>query len=247
MMVPACTLYFLSGQGLKYRQTASREDGMDITIGGLTSQATSGSHRSAQSYLPGSDDSKSGSDNKIADAFAGATSVSLSSESANLLSADQIVSAINESLSSTGLSVEGVDPSDYTPEAVADRILARVGDLIASNADSEVEAREIFDKAKEGIEKGLDQARDFLDGLGALNDTINTNIDDTETRLNDGLKAIESRLNELLNDPTATKATDTTPDRDEQVIQSQVTQTAQASQAYAEAGTNAQRNAPRYG
>lgn len=89
---------------------------MDITIGGLTSQAANGSSRSAQSYLPGNDDSKSGSNNSIASAFASATSVSLSSESGNLLSADQIVSAINESLSSTGLSIQGVDPTDYTPK-----------------------------------------------------------------------------------------------------------------------------------
>ncbi|RCK40079.1 DUF5610 domain-containing protein [Thalassospira xiamenensis] len=220
---------------------------MDITIGGLTSQAANGSSRSAQSYLPGNDDSKSGSNNSIASAFASATSVSLSSESGNLLSADQIVSAINESLSSTGLSIQGVDPTDYTPEAVADRILARVGDLIASNASSPEEAREIFDQASEGIAKGLEQARDFLDGLGALNDTINGNINETEDRLNEGLKSIEARLTELFESSPAKEAADTTPERDEQVLQSQITQTAQASQAYAEAGTNTQRNAPRYG
>ncbi|PTB87561.1 hypothetical protein C9939_00740 [Pseudidiomarina aestuarii] len=219
---------------------------MDITIGGLTSQATNGSSRSAQSYLPGNDDSKSGSNTSVSP-FENATSVSLSPQSANLLSADQIVSAINESLASTGLSVEGVDPTDYTPEAVADRILARVGDLIASNASSPEEAREIFDQASEGIAKGLEQARDFLDGLGALNDTINGNINETEDRLNEGLKSIEARLTELFESSPAKEAADTTPERDEQVLQSQITQTAQASQAYAEAGTNTQRNAPRYG
>ncbi|MEQ8390974.1 MAG: DUF5610 domain-containing protein [Thalassospira sp.] len=224
---------------------------MDITIGGLSSQqsgAQSGSSvRSAQSYLPGQSDSEK-SGNNSASAFAAATSVSLSSASAGRLSTDQIVSAINESLSSTGLSLGNVNPGEYTPEAVAERILARVGDLIASNAGSEAEARDIFDKASEGIERGLKDAREFLEGLGALNEQINGNITETEERLNEGLKSIEQRLTELYNSSASEEAAEAaTPARDEQVLQSQVTQTAQASQAYAEAGTAAQRNAPRYG
>ncbi|MEQ8285980.1 DUF5610 domain-containing protein [Thalassospira sp.] len=224
---------------------------MDITIGGLSSQqsgAQSGSSvRSAQSYLPGQSDSEK-TGNNSASAFAAATSVSLSSASAGRLSTDQIVSAINESLSSTGLSLGNVDPGEYTPEAVAERILARVGDLIASNAGSEAEARDIFDKASEGIERGLKDAREFLEGLGALNEQINGNITETEERLNEGLKSIEQRLTELYNSSASEEAAEAaTPARDEQVLQSQVTQTAQASQAYAEAGTAAQRNAPRYG
>ena len=130
---------------------------------------------------------------------------------------------------------------------MADRILARVGDLIAANSDTEGEAREIFEKASEGIKRGLDDAREFLEGLGALNEQINGNITETEDRLNEGLKSIEQRLTELYNSSPSEEAADITPERDEQVLQSQVTQTAQASQAYAESATNAQRNAPRYG
>ena len=224
---------------------------MDITIGGLSSQqsgAQSGSSvRSAQSYLPGQSDSEKTGNNGTS-AFAQATSVTLSSASANRLSADQIVSAVNESLSSTGLSLGNVDPGEYTPEAVADRILARVGDLIASNASSESEAQEIFDKASEGIQRGLEDAREFLEGLGALNEEINGNITETEDRLNEGLKSIEQRPTELYNSSASEETAEAaTPERDEQVLQSHVTQTAQASQAYAEAGTAAQRNAPRYG
>ena len=160
---------------------------MDITIGGLSSQQSGASARSAQSYLPGQGDSEKAGNNNGTSAFAAATSVSLSSESANRLSADNIVAAINESLQSTGLSIQGVNPDDYTPEGVADRILARVGDLIASNASSEAEAREIFDQASRGIQAGLEDARAILDGLGALNDEINGNINETEERLNEGL------------------------------------------------------------
>ena len=220
---------------------------MDITIGGLSSQQSGASSRSAQSYLPGQSDSEKTGNNGTS-AFAAATTVSLSSASANRLTTDQVVSAINESLKSTGLSLGNVDPADYTPEAVADRILARVGDLIASNASSEAEAREIFDQASEGIQRGLDNAREFLEGLGALNEEINGNITETEERLNEGLQSIEQRLTELFNSSASEEAAEAvTPERDEQVLQSQVTQTAQASQAYAEAGSNAQRNAPRYG
>lgn len=220
---------------------------MDITIGGLSSQQSGASSRSAQSYLPGQSDSEKTGNNGTS-AFAAATTISLSSASANRLTNDQVVSAINESLKSTGLSLGNVDPADYTPEAVADRILARVGDLIAANASSEAEAREIFDQASEGIQRGLDNAREFLEGLGALNEEINGNISETEERLNEGLQSIEQRLTELFNSSASEEAAEaSSPDRDEQVLQSQVTQTAQASQAYAEAGSNAQRNAPRYG
>lgn len=220
---------------------------MDITIGGLSSQQSGASSRSAQSYLPGQSDSEKTGNNGTS-AFAAATTVSLSSASANRLTTDQVVSAINESLKSTGLSLGNVDPADYTPEGVADRILARVGDLIASNASSEAEAREIFDQASEGIQRGLDNAREFLEGLGALNEEINGNINETEERLNEGLQYIEQRLTELFNSSASEEAAEaSSPERDEQVLQSQVTQTAQASQAYAEAGSNAQRNAPRYG
>jgi hypothetical protein len=220
---------------------------MDITIGGLTSQQSGASARSAQSYLPGGTDSGTSQSNSSS-GFAEATSVSLSSGSALRLSSDQIVAAINESLQSTGLSIQSADPAEYTPDAVADRILARVGDLIASNASSEAEAREIFDQASEGIQAGLDDAREILEGLGALNDEINGNINETEERLNEGLQSIEQRLTELYNSSASEEAAEAaTPERDEQVLQSQVTQTAQASQAYAEAGSNAQRNAPRYG
>lgn len=199
---------------------------MDITIGGLTSQqpgqqlgqqsgiGSSTALRSAASYLP----SQNGTDANSASAFAAATSISLSSQSTNMLSADKIVSAINESLSSTGISIQGVDPSDYTPEAVADRILARVGDLIASNASSEAEARDIFDKASEGIQRGLDDAREFLEGLGALNEEINGNISETENRLNEGLQSMEQRLTELFNSSASEEAAEAaTPERDEQV------------------------------
>ncbi|MCC9624027.1 DUF5610 domain-containing protein [Thalassospira sp. MA62] len=220
---------------------------MDITIGGLTSQQTGASTRSAQSYMPGQNEAeRTGAGGSSA--FAAATSVSLSTESATRLSADNIVAAINQSLQSTGLSIQGVNPDDYTPDAVADRILARVSDLIATNAGSEAEAQEIFDQASEGIQAGLDDAREILEGLNALNGNVASNINETEERLNDGMESLQQRLTELFNTSAPSEeAAEVTPERDEQVLQSQVTQTAQASQAYAEAGSAAQRNTPRYG
>ncbi|MDP2698703.1 DUF5610 domain-containing protein [Thalassospira sp.] len=211
---------------------------MDISTTGYGLQNGNVSLRSAQSYLPSQDDSDRAGNRRVetvlASGFPDATKVSLSSQSTNLLSADQIVSAINESLSSSGLSVNGVNPDDYTPEAVADRILSLASDVIANNAGSEDEAREIFAQVKTGVERGLEQAREILDGLGALNGTVASNVDDTEQRLQDGLNSLEARLTELLGRPEATERTDITPERDEQVTQSQVTQTAQTSQQLAE-------------
>ncbi len=57
---------------------------MDITIGGLSSQQSGASTRSAQSYLPGQGDTEKAGNNNGTSAFAAATSVSLSGVNVNL-------------------------------------------------------------------------------------------------------------------------------------------------------------------
>jgi len=225
---------------------------MDILIGGQNIQNTGISTRSAQAYLPGGD-AASGKNASLtgkdsgSNIFGDATKISLSSGSAQALSTDQIISAINENLASSGISIEGVNPDDYTPEAVADRILTQVSNLITARADNGDEARHILSEASKGIAKGIDQARDILEGLGALNETVNASINDTQQRLDDGLKSLDARITELFGPQKEATLAAAKPEGDEQIVQTQITQTAQASQYSAQAAVAQDRNRPQFG
>ncbi|OSQ39746.1 DUF5610 domain-containing protein [Thalassospira mesophila] len=224
---------------------------MDLLVGGQNSQNTGISARSAQAYLPGGNDKSGHSGSLIgkdsgANIFGDATKVSLSNSSAQALGTDQIISAINESLSSSGISIQGVNPDDYTPEAVSDRILSQVSNLITSHADNEGEARHILSEASRGIAKGIDQARDLLEGLGALNETVSASINDTQQRLDDGLKSLDARITELFAPQKDEALSAASPKGDEQTVQTQITQTAQASQYSAQAAVAQDRNRPQF-
>ncbi|AUG52046.1 DUF5610 domain-containing protein [Thalassospira marina] len=225
---------------------------MDLLVGGQTVQDTRISTRSAQAYLPGGNDSSGNSGSLIGrdstkDVFGDATKISLSGSSVQALSTDQIVSAINENLASSGLSIQGVNPDDYTPEAVADRILSQVSNLISARAENGDEARQILADASRGIAKGIDQARDILEGLGALNETVSASINDTEQRLDDGLKSLDARITELFGPQKDETLAAANPKGDEQTVQTQITQTAQASQYSAQTAVAQDRNRPQFG
>lgn len=85
---------------------------------------------------------------------------------------------------------------EYTPEKVATRILGfiegRLKSAEASGADT-TELRKLLDQARSGVEKGFDEARKILDGMGVLNGKIATDIDDTYQRIQDGLSDLTQR------------------------------------------------------
>ncbi len=225
---------------------------MDLLIGGQNVQDNRISTRSAQAYLPGGNGVSGNSINQgggdsARNVFGDATKISLSGSSVQALSTDQIVSAINENLAGSGLSIQGVNPNDYTPEAVADRILNQVSNLITARADNGDEARQILSDASRGIAKGIDQARDILEGLGALNETVNASINDTQQRLDDGLKSLDARINELFAPQKDEALAAAKPEGDEQVVQTQITQTAQTSQYSAQSASMQDRNRPQFG
>ncbi|WP_339780040.1 DUF5610 domain-containing protein [uncultured Thalassospira sp.] len=225
---------------------------MDILVGGQNIQNAGISTRSAQAYLPGGDSASGKNGSQIgkdsgSNIFGDATKISLSSGSAQALTTDQMVSAINEQLSGSGLSIEGVNPDDYTPEAVADRILGAVSNLITARAENGDEARNILSEASKGIAKGIDQARDLLEGLGALNETVTASINDTQQRLDDGLKSLDARITELFGPKKDDTVAAAKPEGDKQTIQTQITQTAQASQYSAQSAVAQNRNRPQFG
>ncbi|MHA6493547.1 DUF5610 domain-containing protein [Pseudomonas borbori] len=99
--------------------------------------------------------------------------------------------------------------NDYTPEKVAGRILdfieQRLETEAAGGADP-AKLRNLLGQAREGVEKGFAEARKIIDSMNAYKGKVATDMDDTYTRLQDGLAALDRKFN-----PTAAApATNTT-------------------------------------
>ena len=86
--------------------------------------------------------------------------------------------------------------SDFTPQAVADRILGFVETAIKQRAGSELEVQSMLQQAKEGIAQGFAEAREILSEMSQMTETIETQIDKTESLIFQGLNDINKTLNE---------------------------------------------------
>jgi uncharacterized protein DUF5610 len=81
---------------------------------------------------------------------------------------------------------------DFTPVAVADRILGFVETAIAQRAGSEIEAQSLLQQAKEGIAQGFAQAREILETMPQMTDEINSQINETEALIFQRLDQLQS-------------------------------------------------------
>lgn len=83
---------------------------------------------------------------------------------------------------------------DFSPEKVADRVLGfieqRLKSEAASGADPE-KLQQLLDQARSGVQKGFDEARKMLDGMGLLKDKVATDIDDTFKRIEQGFAGLD--------------------------------------------------------
>ncbi len=89
--------------------------------------------------------------------------------------------------------LKSLKEDDFTPEKVANRI----GDFVAQgleaarrNGRSEEDIQKMYNAAVAGVQKGFEEAREILDGLGALSGSIAKNVDLTEEKTMDALNAI---------------------------------------------------------
>ena len=105
-----------------------------------------------------------------------------------------VVNTLEKALNTDGLSLQGLDADDFTPEKVADNIMSSVRQAFGRFKQSQPEADEdvFFSQIKEGLEKGFDEARDILQGLGALQGEIAENVDKTYDLTMQGLEQLES-------------------------------------------------------
>lgn len=112
-------------------------------------------------------------------------------------------------------SVVGVDSStaapaetDFSPQAVTDRIMGFVKDRLeterASGA-SEAKIQDLYQQAVSGVEKGLREAKDIIQAQGLFQGDVQDNFYDTVTRLADGLEALGEELFGVELDTTASE------------------------------------------
>ncbi len=105
----------------------------------------------------------------------------------------EILDSLDKILSTNGGS--GLDRSAaadaYTPEKVADRVLGFIESVVGQEMD-EGKRSELLEQARAGVEKGFTEARDILEGLGALNGDVAENIDRTFELIQNGLERLAS-------------------------------------------------------
>lgn len=90
--------------------------------------------------------------------------------------------------------VNELNPANFTPTAVADRILGFVETAIAQRAGGEVEAQSMLQQAREGIAQGFAEARDILSGMSTMTDKITEQVDKTESLIFKGLNELQNSL-----------------------------------------------------
>lgn len=84
------------------------------------------------------------------------------------------------------------DAADFTPQAVADRITGFIENAILQRAGSDIEAQSMLQQAKQGVTKGLAEARDILSSMAQLTDEVSGNIDATEALIFEGLEQLKN-------------------------------------------------------
>ena len=106
----------------------------------------------------------------------------------------QIADKLKQRFGEEGIKLEGLQADDFTPEKVSERILGFVSGRILSEQD-ETKQAELMSQAREGIERGFDEAKDILKSLDVLNGKVESDIASTYDLIQQGLGRLEERIN----------------------------------------------------
>lgn len=107
----------------------------------------------------------------------------------------ELLSRLNEAVGHAGEQhIEKLEPANYTPEAVAGRILDVVDGAmkLARLSGGDAAADEKLRQAREGIERGFNEARKMLEGMGAFEGLVADNALKTWDLLQAGLDEMDS-------------------------------------------------------
>ncbi|VAW61918.1 hypothetical protein MNBD_GAMMA08-2271 [hydrothermal vent metagenome] len=90
--------------------------------------------------------------------------------------------------------IEKLNTADFTPAAVADRVLNFIESTINSRAGSELEAQSLLQEAREGVAQGFSEARDILNSIAEVTGEIDNQINETENLIFSGLDNLATSL-----------------------------------------------------
>ncbi len=156
-------------------------------------------------------------------------STNMTVEAANGIVMDSVVEQINRAIQEAGIDLTvggGTPPSgqDASPEAAAGRIVAFAGGFLpayeSSHAPESARARiqGFMTLIRGSIQDGFQQARDFLEGVTKLSDTIDENISRTFELTSQYLEAFHQNQIDLIDaaaaapDGRSVEESDTTPE-----------------------------------
>ncbi|MDX1457888.1 MAG: DUF5610 domain-containing protein [Marinobacter sp.] len=107
---------------------------------------------------------------------------------------------LQQSLGSTDNVAGGSVTDQFEPPSAAD-VAARVLGFIQGRLQQEADAgadqdrlAELLSQARAGVEQGFREAREQIEALGLMNDTLSSDIDDSFNRIQDGLVNLEDRF-----------------------------------------------------
>lgn len=92
--------------------------------------------------------------------------------------------------------IEKLNPSDFTPNAVSNRILDFVenGINLARTSQGDDAALAMFEQAKEGILRGFNEAKEILTGLDVFSGKIEKDANKTLSLLQEGLVKLQEKM-----------------------------------------------------
>lgn len=102
----------------------------------------------------------------------------------------KVLAALNKEIAALGgTEIEKLDPADYTPEKVSDRILRFIETAILLHAGEDPDERQaMLQLARDGVDRGFSEAREILSGLGVLEGDVASNADKTYDLIMQGLE-----------------------------------------------------------
>jgi hypothetical protein len=111
---------------------------------------------------------------------------------------DQILNALKSVLHHPKVPIRDLDPDQFTPEAVADRILNFVANAVENRraAEGDKAAKDMLAAARGGVEKGFADAKEVLTNLGVYADKVKDDAEKTHELLTQGLNGFDKNLAE---------------------------------------------------
>ena len=109
----------------------------------------------------------------------------------------QLAEKLEQRLQAEGIQLEGLNPDDFTPEKVSERILGFVSGRVLSETDQGKQS-ELMQQARKGIEQGFAEARDILASLDVLNGKVKDDVDSTYDLIQQGLERLQQQIDGTL-------------------------------------------------